>query len=37
MKIVHYEEVEAKEVEGGFKLRMKWLNTSGSKNFAVRH
>jgi quercetin dioxygenase-like cupin family protein len=37
MKIVHYEEVEAKEVEGGSKVKMKWLNTAGSENFAVRH
>jgi quercetin dioxygenase-like cupin family protein len=37
MKIVHCEDVEAKKVKGGFKLKRKWLNTSGSENFAVRH
>ncbi len=37
MKIVHYEDIEAEEAKEGFKLRMRWLNTSGSENFAVRH
>ena len=37
MKIVSYKEVEAKEVEGSSKLKIRWLNTEGSNNFAVRH
>lgn len=30
-------EVEAKEVEGSYKLKLRWLNDEGSRNFAVRH
>jgi len=37
MKIVSYKEIESKEVEGSSKLKIKWLNTDGSDNFAVRH
>ena len=37
MKIVSYKDIEAKEVEGSSKLKIKWLNTDGSSNFAVRH
>jgi len=37
MKIVSYREVEAKEAEGSFKLKIRWLNNEGSKNFSVRH
>ena len=37
MKIVSYKEIESKEVKGSSKLKIKWLNTDGSKNFAVRH
>lgn len=37
MRITSYEEVEAKEVEGSSKLKIRWLNTEGSRNFAVRH
>jgi quercetin dioxygenase-like cupin family protein len=37
MRITAYKEVEAKEVEGSSKLKIRWLNTEGSKNFAVRY
>jgi quercetin dioxygenase-like cupin family protein len=37
MKVISYREVEAKEAEGSFKLKIRWLNNDGSKNFAVRH
>jgi quercetin dioxygenase-like cupin family protein len=37
MRIVSYAEVEAKECEGSSKLKIRWLNDEGSKNFAVRH
>ena len=37
MRVISYKEVEAKEVEEGSKLKIRWLNTEGSKNFAVRH
>ena len=37
MKIISYREVEAKEVEEGSKIRIRWLNSEGSSNFAVRH
>jgi quercetin dioxygenase-like cupin family protein len=37
MKIISYKEIEAKEVEGASKLKIRWLNTSGSIHFAVRH
>ena len=37
MRIISYREVEAKEVEGSSKLKLRWLNTEGSSNFAVRH
>lgn len=37
MKIISYKDVESKEVEGSSKLKIKWLNTDGSENFAVRH
>ena len=37
MKVVSYKDVESKEVEGSSKLRIKWLNTGGSENFAVRY
>lgn len=37
MKIIYYKDVESKEVEGSSKLKIKWLNTDGSENFAVRH
>jgi quercetin dioxygenase-like cupin family protein len=37
MRIISYREVEAKEVEGSSKLKIRWLNTEGSKIFAVRH
>ena len=37
MKIVSYQDIEAKEVEGSSKLKIKWLNIDGSSNFAVRH
>ena len=37
MKITSYGEVEAKEAEGSFKLKIRWLNNEGSRNFAVRH
>ena len=37
MKIVHYQDVAAKEVEEGFKLKMRWLNPNGSETVAVRH
>ncbi len=37
MKIVSYKDIEAKEVKGSSKLKIKWLNTDGSNNFAVRH
>ena len=37
MKIGSYKEIESKEVEGSSKLKIKWLNTDGSDNFAVRH
>jgi len=36
MRVISYEEVEAKEVKEGFKLKIRWLNTAGSKNFSVR-
>jgi quercetin dioxygenase-like cupin family protein len=37
MRVIFYKEVEAKKVEEGSKLKIRWLNTEGSKNFAVRH
>ena len=37
MRITSYEEVEAKECEGSSKLKIRWLNNEGSRNFAVRH
>jgi quercetin dioxygenase-like cupin family protein len=37
MRIISYREVEAKEAEGSSKLKIRWLNTEGSRNFAVRH
>lgn len=37
MKVVSYKDIESKEVEGSSKLKIKWLNTEGSENFAVRH
>lgn len=37
MKVVSYIEVEAKEVEGSSKLKIRWLNTESSSSFAVRH
>ena len=37
MKIASYGKVEAKEVEGSSKLKLRWLNTEGSEVFAVRH
>ena len=37
MKIISFREVEAKEVEGSSKLKLRWLNTEGSEHFAVRH
>jgi quercetin dioxygenase-like cupin family protein len=36
MQVISYEEVKAKEVEEGSKIKIRWLNTGGSKNFAVR-
>lgn len=36
MRVISYEEVEAKEVQEGSKIKIRWLNTRGSKNFAVR-
>jgi quercetin dioxygenase-like cupin family protein len=36
MRVISYEEVEAKEVREGSKIKIRWLNTGGSKNFAVR-
>jgi quercetin dioxygenase-like cupin family protein len=36
MRVISYEEVEAKEVQEGSKIKIRWLNTGGSKNFAVR-
>ena len=37
MKITSYQEVEAKEAESSFKLKIRWLNNDGSKKFAVRY
>ena len=37
MRIISYGEVEAKEAKGSSKLKIRWLNNEGSKNFAVRH
>ena len=37
MRIISYREVEAKEVEEGSRIKIRWLNTEGSSNFAVRH
>jgi len=37
MRIISYREVEAKEVEEGSRLKIRWLNTEGSTIFAVRH
>lgn len=37
MRIVSYEEVKAKEAEGSSRLKIRWLNNEGSRNFAVRH
>jgi quercetin dioxygenase-like cupin family protein len=37
MRIISYGEVEAKETEGSSKLKIRWLNNEGSRNFAVRH
>ena len=37
MLVISYGEVEAKEVEGSSKLKIRWLNDEGSRNFAVRH
>lgn len=37
MRVISYREIEAKEVEEGSKLKIRWLNAEGSSNFAVRH
>lgn len=37
MRIISYEEVETKKAEGSSKLKIRWLNNEGSRNFAVRH
>ena len=37
MRIVSFSEIEANEVEGSSKLKMRWLNTESSSSFAVRH
>ena len=37
MQVVSYRDVEATEVEGSSKLKLRWLNIDGSRNFAVRH
>ena len=37
MRITSYQEVEPKECEGSSKLKIRWLNKEGSRNFAVRH
>jgi len=37
MRIISYKEVEAEEAEGSCKLKIRWLNNEGSRNFAVRH
>jgi len=37
MRIISYKEIETKEVEGSSKLKIRWLNTESSSNFAVRH
>jgi len=37
MRIIFYGEVEAEEAEGSCKLKIRWLNNEGSRNFAVRH
>ena len=37
MKIVSYKNLEAQEVKGSSKFKIKWLNTENSNNFAVRH
>lgn len=37
MRIISYGEVEAREAEGSSKLKIRWLNNQGSRNFAVRH
>jgi quercetin dioxygenase-like cupin family protein len=37
MKIISYKDLDAKEVKGSLKLKIRWLNTKGSNNFAVRH
>jgi len=37
MKIVSYKDLEAQEVKGSSRLKIKLLNTEGSSNFAVRH
>ena len=37
MKIVSYKDLEDQEVKGSSRLKIKWLNTEGSSNFAVRH
>ena len=36
MRVISYREVEAKKVEEGSKVKIRWLNTGGSKIFAVR-
>ena len=37
MRVISYREVEAKKVEEGSRIKIRWLNTEGSSNFAVRH
>jgi len=37
LRVISYKEDEAKDVEEGSKLKIRWLNTEGSKNFAVSH
>ena len=37
MRIISYKKAEAKEAESSYKLKIRWLNNEGSKNFAVRH
>jgi len=37
MRIIFYGEVEAEEAEGSCKLKIRWLNNEGSRNFAVRN
>ncbi len=37
MRVISYKEVEAKEAEGSFRLKIRWLSDEVSRNFAVRH